>query len=85
MTKRIEVPKSVTSYAYVGLWDDGQIGWCLPSHANKYDTVHSPAPATDRWEEHAENGDRAYICRITVEQILDSLGRPITRVKLGDP
>jgi hypothetical protein len=76
MSKRIEVPKTVTGRAFVGLWIDSHLGWSMPN-------IH-PGGAispTGNWWENARPGARAYRCQITITPLLDKRGRPITRVK----
>ena len=81
MTKPIEMPKSTTGYGYVGTWRNMDIGWCLPEFVDQDNVKANPVQPSDRWEIRAPKGDRAFLCRITVEPVQDAKGRLITRVK----
>jgi hypothetical protein len=72
-------------YGYVGAWQDGTLGWCLPLHL---DTSSRDKPP--RWLRKSPNkcaphpdwsniGEPSYLCEITIKLILDKRGRPIVR------
>lgn len=60
------------SYGYVGRWDDETLGWSCPEFAVRYGSEYPTARNWNRGQPH-------YLCRITIEQVFDSLGRPIVR------
>ncbi len=75
---KIAIPKETTGYGYVSAWMRGHIGWWLPHHCCGY-SRRTPEPPADKFNEYAAKTDRAFLCKITIEPILDSLGRPITK------
>lgn len=82
MSKRIDVPKATVGYAYSGVWTDpaGELGWTGVSSVSRFDTRRIPAPPSAIWEAYACKGQRRFLCRVTLTPVLDSRGRPITKV-----
>lgn len=80
MSKRITFPTRTECYAYTGLSLLGHLGHWGIRNAHPAYTRRFPADAPDLWEQTANPGDRAYLCRVTLTPILDRKGRPITRV-----
>ncbi len=74
MTRRNASPDKTVGFGWVGRWYGGDIGWNLPNHltGHREETAapHSRVVLLD---------DRFVKCRITIEVVKDSLGRPITR------
>ena len=73
---KIDQPKATRGFGYVGAWDDGCIGWFLPSHIGKWNSRQRPEPPNDH---HCLAGGRTFLCEITIRPVKDKLGRPITR------
>ena len=71
----IRGPRKAAGYGWVGLWGDEDLGWVLPDHLSGY-TRETDAP---RPRNYISDKDRLVLCRITVEAVLDSRGRRITR------
>lgn len=88
MSKKIEVPEGSVGFGYVGVWcDEHRLGWCMPEHVTGNGRGY-PEPPGELWKKNTPHpvagwDNRAYLCRITVEPILDSKGRPITRKPKG--
>lgn len=59
-------------YGWVGRWDDGTLGWFLPNHLTGY---RNDGPNDN---EHLK-GETVFKCRITIEQVLSTNGREITK------
>ncbi len=70
--------EKTVGYAFIGRWNDGTLGWGMPD-------VLSGNPrrfldGTGRlFEENSMNGDRAFLCKVTIEQVFKSNGAAITR------
>jgi hypothetical protein len=71
MVPREPTPKTI-GYAYVGVWSDGTLGWCLPAHL-----THDPKRTySRRYAEPCEPhpdwsniGEPSYLCKITIERV----------------
>ena len=79
MSKRRKGTRTKTrtvGYGFVGVWCEGDIGWFLPKHLTGYgiEPVNGAAP------KYLVGKERFVLCRITVEQVFDSKGRPIVRM-----
>lgn len=71
-TRRTEFGISKTvGYGWVGRWRDDTLGWFLPSHLG----CGVNEPQTTDWN----NGEKAVLCKINVEQVFGSDGREIVR------
>lgn len=80
MTKRLKKPKKTVGYGYSGMWHDGQSGWFLPLFIHPRDIRRNPSPPNSRLSTYQFDENRTtYLCKITVEPVLDKLGRPITK------
>jgi hypothetical protein len=67
--------KKSIGYGYVGKWNDETLGWCMPRHLSD---TRAGGVNTARVEGYNRD-EPVYLCKITVEQIKDSLGRPIVK------
>lgn len=67
----------VEGFGFVGRWCDGTLGWVLPSHLNG-NGRRCPDRIQGRYSSFSV-GERSYLCKITIRQVLDSRGRPIVR------
>ena len=77
MSKKIRKPKAVSGRGYVGLWRNGELGWCVAEFiSNRYRVADGPS---ERFDQNAPSKDRAYLCEITIRPVLTKDGRPITR------
>jgi hypothetical protein len=77
MTKKVKVPRANRGFGYVGVWDDGDVGWWLPEQLSGPDRLVEPiSVAAMKFAE----GERFFLCEITVTPRLDKRGRPITRI-----
>lgn len=81
MKKKIQIPKSIKSYGYVGVWNDPEntVGWFMPNHAGgerKYPEAVNPEAEKYIYDEE----ERFFLCEIIVKPIKDCLGRPITKI-----
>lgn len=65
--KTIKKSKFV-GYGYVGIWKNGEIGWCLPRFLGDKRNAGWPEP-TDR-----NKNEPFYKCKITIEAIKDKRG-----------
>jgi len=72
---KVKNTKRTIGLGFVGCWNDGTLGWCMPTHLSglKGQCDH---PEVNRWNV----GERTYLCRITVEQVFNKRGRPTVRV-----
>ena len=81
-SKRLKNLDKNVSYAFIGRWSDGKIGWCVPVYLDGYgDTKHgrrSPARPTARDMSHFKDVT-VTLCKVTVEVVKDKLGREIRR------
>jgi hypothetical protein len=78
-TKRIQVPKANKGKGYVAVWQRGKLGWWLPNH------LYGGSGAADPVNHYAVKagyleGERVYLCEITIKPILDKNGRPKTKL-----
>lgn len=64
-------------YGYVAKWNDGSLGRILPDYVHGCNGLADRV--TLRGRTYICTGDRSYLCRITIEQVFDSRGRPIVR------
>lgn len=83
MSKRIEIPEALVVFGYVGPWATGGLAWCIPQCLHLGHTLDHPAPPGPAIEEYAAmagRAERAFLCRITIEPVIDRKGRPITRI-----
>ena len=86
MTRRIKVPKANSGFGYVLPWEDGCVGWYLPTHLSGLPRsygVDDISDTTKKFVGARRNGERSFLCKITVTPILDACGRPITRIVKG--
>lgn len=68
-------------FGYVGIWVNAAEpgpGWFLPRFLVGGHYGNEP-PNPDASMYVSEDGETFVLCRITVEQVFDSMGRPITR------
>jgi hypothetical protein len=81
--KRADPHSKGVGYGYVGMWSNGTLGWFMPTHL-------STATAPRKWLRHAPDkpakhpewsniGEPSYMCKITIELVLDKNRRPIVR------
>jgi hypothetical protein len=70
--KVLATKKKTVAYGFVGKWNDGSPGWCVPEfiHAG-----WSRAPEA----KYFNNGAPSYFCKITIEQVFRKDGRAIVR------
>lgn len=67
-------------YGFVGLWrDNKKPGWWMPNHIHDFDRRGNSAGIRREFLIYGQDTDRAVLCKITVEQVFDKRGRPITR------
>ncbi len=71
--------KKTVGYGYVGRWSDGELGWAMPGFV---DTGKDNAARRRGTRGSACKGSYARnakleLCRITIEPVKDSRGRPI--------
>jgi len=71
----VKHPKLVRGKTWVGLWADGTLGWQVGDVAEKYRGL-LPDGADKNWPGFHS---RFYLCRVTIEPILNSKGSPIMR------
>lgn len=71
--KKRRSPDRSVGYGYVGRWLDGDIGWWLPSFGGH------PRRSPGESSMPAECDEPVFLCRVTIEVVRDSRGRPITR------
>jgi hypothetical protein len=80
-TKKIYTPQKRIGKGYVGLYISNELGWCLPDHLRPEGMISGP---TERVKEGIDyvrgNGERMFLCKITIEPIKDKKGRPITKI-----
>jgi len=76
MKNIVVVPKKNTGYGYVGVWHDGSIGLFMPQFVRGEEDKKSPG-ITDNSN---ADGDRFFLCKITIEPLLDKKKRPITKI-----
>lgn len=78
MAKKLVIPKQNTGFGYAGVFEDGTLGWSMPAHVQgkKYDKKqpHFPVYRKDL------QGERLFLCKITITPLKDKKGRPITAV-----
>lgn len=69
--------KPVIGYGWTSQWIGGKLGWWMPCHLHGGSRRYSnyPTQATT-----LDEGDRLYLCKITVEPVTDKRGRFITRI-----
>lgn len=77
MANKVKIPKDNTGRGFVGVWRDNRAGWFMPRHVSGNRTIDHPE--TGDVHEYIK-GERLFLCEITVTPILDSLGRPITKI-----
>lgn len=76
MTTKLEGGKETRGSGWVGRWQDGALGWFIPSHVFGYKNLHEPANDNENLK-----GERVYLCDIIIRQRFDKKGRPIVRIK----
>lgn len=77
MKDKLKIPKDNTGRGFVGIWRDNRAGWLMPKHL----TGDRAIDQADIFEAQPFiKGERLFLCEITVTPILDSLGRPITKI-----
>ena len=60
-------PNKVVTYAYVGRWSNGELGWNMPNHANgQKDRPEMMDTKRGQW---CDKDDIFELCRVTVEVI----------------
>lgn len=66
-------PKKTIGMGYVGRWKDGSLGWFMPRHfeGGIKKTPYKPYLQKD-W---CNNGEFAYLCKITIEPIINKRRR----------
>jgi hypothetical protein len=74
--KKVKIPKDTTGRGFVGVWRNNTAGWFMPKHL---DGTSIERPESKELQLYAK-GERLFLCEITVTPILDSLGRPITKI-----
>jgi hypothetical protein len=79
MTVRKKNMSRTIGYGYVGRWNDGTLGWCLPARV-------SPCMPSMRLSERAEPhpdwsniGEPSYLCKITIQLVKNKRGKPTMR------
>ena len=74
----IEIPEIEISNGWVGQFVDGSLGWNMPGHLAPWspNNPHKGFIRVATWRDK----QRYFLCRITIDPILDSMGRPITRL-----
>ena len=70
--------KSV-SYAYVGRWLDGSLGWNVPTHIHRSETRKRPRSVKLSDTEGHGIGEWAELCKITIEPVKNEKGKPVRR------
>lgn len=60
-------PDKVVTYAYVGRWLNGQLGWQMPSHASGH--KDRPEGMDSERGKYCDDNDLFELCRITVEVV----------------
>ena len=80
-------PDTAEGYIYVGRWRDGALGWNLSPHM--IPKVRSDKEArryvrrTDADRNPSAAHEPHYLCRVKLELVRDSLGRPIVHYPGG--
>jgi hypothetical protein len=72
--RRAKSKTKTVGFGYVGRWGDGTLGWCLPTFLNGYKNVREYPKAAD-----FNDGEPAYLCKITVQLVKGKSGKPIMR------
>ena len=67
--------KKSVGYGFVGVWQDGKLGWYMPRHLAGHSRKNCEPPA----DGETQKGTTAYLCKITVELVKAKNGRLITR------
>lgn len=80
MTKKIKIPTSNTGYGYCGEWSDGKIGWFMPTHIMGALDIKYPCSNYNDYSAKYLNGERSFLCKVTVTPIVNKKGRPITKI-----
>ena len=79
MSKKLKIPKGTTGYGYVGVWDDGEIGWFMPDFIDNQNGRRYPSEPNDQIGLY-DKEHRTFLCEITVTPVTDKCGRPVTRI-----
>ena len=84
MTKRLKKPKKTVGYGYSSSWIEGggdnEVGRTLPKMiGGGWATRRSPMDLEDEGLAVLSDGEATYLCKITIEPVLDKLGLPITK------
>lgn len=80
MSKKIALPKPTVGYGYTGIWHTGQAGWFMPQFV--YGSIDRKFPDDPIRKEDMPllDGERLFLCKITIEPLVDKAGRPITKI-----
>lgn len=79
MSKKLTIPKKTKCYGYTGIWNNGTVGWMGVAHlggSRKY----PDEPVMENSRQQIMEGERLFMCEITVKPVLDKRGRPITKI-----
>lgn len=84
MTKRLPVPRKTVGYGYSSSWRNGggfhEVGRTMPKMiGGNWGTRRSPMEVSNEGRSVLDDGELTYLCKITIEQVLDKLGRPIAK------
>ncbi len=71
MSKSKFTKDKAVGYGFVGEWNNGTIGWCLPSHLSNGSNTVEKRP----WNV----GEDSFYCRITIERMKNKKGKYIKR------
>lgn len=79
--KKVKLPKESKCYAFLGVWRDGNAGWMGASHLGGCRRFPD-YPATNNNPERKDrlDGERLFLCEITIKPITTKNGKPITRI-----
>lgn len=73
--------RKTVGYGFVGEWCDGKLGWFMPAHVR---SVPKSGFRKGQIEPPASNpnckGTKAYLCKITIEEVHAKDGRRIVRI-----
>lgn len=79
---KVKMPKANVVYAFLAVWKDNKAGWMGASHL--CGTRNSPDYPADRDDQvnrkELLDGNRLFMCKITIEPLKTKTGKPITRI-----
>ena len=78
MSKKLKALPERIGFGYVGMLPDHNRLFCLPDFL--FPDLRNSC-GSSAWKRFGKPGSRRFLCKITVELVRDTLGRPITRVK----